>query len=70
VETVIRVVVHELLDAEQADFLGGRGRYERRGQGQAGSRNGYEPARVRTAEGAFEVALPQVLLPRRRFGRR
>ena len=25
-----------------------------------GSRNGYEPARVRTAEGAFEVAVPQV----------
>jgi transposase-like protein len=60
VETVTRVVVQELLEAEQADFLGGRGRYERRGQGQAGSRNGYEPARVRTAEGAFDVALPQV----------
>ena len=60
VGTVTRVVVQELLEAEQADFLGGRGRYERRGQGQAGSRNEYEPARVRTAEGAFEVALPQV----------
>ena len=28
VETVTRVVVQELLEAEQADFLGGRGRYE------------------------------------------
>lgn len=40
--------------------LGGRGRYKRRDDGQSGSRNGYEPARVRTAEGAFEVAVPQV----------
>ena len=70
VETVTRLVVQELLEAEQADFLGGRGRYERRGQGQAGSRNGYEPARVRTAEGTFDVALPQVRVPKNRFGRR
>jgi putative transposase len=60
VETVSRLVVQELLEAEQADYLGGRGRYERRGEGQSGSRNGYEPARVRTAEGAIEVAVPQV----------
>jgi putative transposase len=60
VETVTRVVVQELLEGEQADYLGGRGRYERRGEGQLGSRNGYAPARVRTAEGAFEVAVPQV----------
>jgi putative transposase len=60
VETVTRVVVQELLEGEQADYLGGRGRYERRGEGQVGSRNGYAPARVRTAEGAFEVAMPQV----------
>jgi transposase-like protein len=60
VETVTRLVVQELLEAEQADFLGGRGRYQRRGEGQVGLRNGYEPARVRTAEGAIEVAVPQV----------
>jgi transposase-like protein len=60
VETVTRVVVQELLEGEQADYLGGRGRYERRTQGQVGSRNGYQPGRVRTAEGAFEVAVPQV----------
>jgi putative transposase len=53
-------VVQELLEGEQAEFLGGRGRYERRGEGQSGSRNGYEPGRVRTAEGAIEVAVPQV----------
>ncbi len=60
VETVTRLVVQELLEGEQADYLGGRGRYERRGAGQVGSRNGYAPGRVRTAEGAFEVAVPQV----------
>jgi putative transposase len=60
VETVTRLVVQELLEGEQAEFLGGRGRYERRGEGQSGSRNGYEPSRVRTAEGAIEVAVPQV----------
>jgi putative transposase len=60
VETVTRLVVQELLEGEQADYWGGRGRYERRGEGQLGSRNGYQSARVRTAEGAFEVAVPQV----------
>jgi putative transposase len=60
VETVTRLVVQELLEGEQADYLGGRGRYERRGAGQVGSRNGYARGRVRTAEGAFEVAVPQV----------
>jgi transposase-like protein len=60
VETVTRLVVEELLEAEQADYLGGRGRYERRVKGQVGSRNGYEPGRIRTAEGPIEVAVPQV----------
>ena len=60
VEAVTRLVVQELLEGEQADFLGGRGRYQRRSEGQVGSRNGYEPARVRTAEGPFEVAVRQV----------
>jgi len=60
VEMVTRMVVQELLEGEQADFLGGRGRYQRRSEGQVGSRNGNEPARVRTAEGAVEVAVPQV----------
>jgi putative transposase len=33
---------------------------ERREEGQLGSRNGYEPGRVRTAEGPIEVQVPQV----------
>jgi putative transposase len=60
VEAMVRLMVQELLEGEQGDFLGGRGRYERRGEGQVGSRNGYEPGRVRTAEGAIGVAMPQV----------
>lgn len=60
VETVTRLVVQELLEGEQADYLGGRGRYERRREGQRGARNGYERGRLRTAEGAIDVAVPQV----------
>jgi putative transposase len=60
VEAVTRLVVQELVEGEQADFLGGRGRYERRGEGQAGSRNGYEPGWIRAAEGAIDVQVPQV----------
>ena len=60
VEAVTRLMVQELPEGEQADLLGGRGRYERRGEGQVGSRNGYGPGRIRTAEGAVDVAVPQV----------
>ncbi len=60
VELAIRLAAQQLLEGEQADFLGGRGRYERRLEGQQGSRNGYEPGRIRTAEGAIPVQVPQV----------
>ena len=60
VETVTRLVVQELLEGEQGEFLGGRGRYQRRGEDQLGSRNGYERGRLRTAEGFVDVAVPQV----------
>jgi transposase-like protein len=60
VESVTRLVVQELLEGEQRDFLGGRGRYDRRDDDQVGSRNGYERGRLRTAEGFVEVAVPQV----------
>src|SRR5215207_2252952 len=54
VETVTQLVVQQLLEGEQQDFLGGRG------EDQAGSRNGYERGRLRTAEGFVDVAVPQV----------
>jgi transposase-like protein len=60
VDVVTRLVVQQLLEGEQADFLGGRGRYERREVDQRGSRNGYARGRIRTAEGAIDVRVPQV----------
>lgn len=60
VDVVTRLVAQQLLEAEQADFLGGRGRYERRAGDQQGSRNGYQPGRIRSAEGAIELRVPQV----------
>jgi putative transposase len=55
-----RLVLQEALEAEQADFLG-RGRYQRNSQEEKqGSRNGYEPGSLRTAEGRLEIRLPQV----------
>lgn len=48
------------LEQEQEDFLG-RGHYQRRGEDSPrGLRNGYEPARVRTAEGEVSFRIPQV----------
>jgi Transposase, Mutator family len=60
VAAVTRMVVQELIEGEQADYLGGRGRYERRGDGQVGWRTGYGRGRLRTAEGAIDVAVPHV----------
>jgi putative transposase len=65
VGTLLRVgaqrVAQELREEEATDFLG-RDRYVRhRGpEPHRGSRNGYEPGRVRTAEGDIPVQLPQV----------
>jgi transposase-like protein len=58
VQAVTRLVVQELVEGEQEDFVGGRGRYERHGDDQVGWRNGYEPGRLRTAEGPVQVAVP------------
>ncbi|MFQ5968725.1 MAG: transposase [Acidimicrobiia bacterium] len=62
VETVTALVVQELVEAEQTDYLGGRGRYQRRDPeaGQRGSRNGYLEGSIRTAEGSIPVRVPQV----------
>lgn len=56
-------LVQQALEQEQEDFLG-RGRYERRASEEkaapCGYRNGYEDAKLRTAEGEVGVRLPQV----------
>lgn len=54
-----QVVVQEILEEEVTDFLG-RERYERRAADECGYRNGYEPGRIRSAEGEIEVRIPQV----------
>ena len=54
-----RKVVQEALEKEVEAFLG-RERYERRTDEQNGLRNGYEPGRMRSAEGEIVVQVPQV----------
>ena len=70
VEAVTRMVVQEIIEGEQGDYLGGRGRYQRRGDGQVGWRNGYSavgcaPRRVRSTSRCRRSAGPT-----RRSGRR
>ena len=62
VQTVTRLVVQQLLEAEQTDYLGDRGRYERRDPdaGQRGWRNGYVESSIATAEGKIPIRVPQV----------
>jgi transposase-like protein len=54
-----RYLAQQALEQEQADFVG-RDRYARRGAGARGLRNGYESGRMRTAEGAIPLEIPQV----------
>lgn len=54
----VRRIVEEALEAATRDLLG-RDHYDRR-DGRAGYRNGYREARLRTAEGEVEFAVPQV----------
>ena len=60
-ELGLRYLVQQGVEQEQQDFLG-RAHYQRRSKGEAprGYRNGYEDARLKTAEGAVPVKVPQV----------
>jgi transposase-like protein len=59
-ELGLRYLVQQGLEQEQQDFLG-RAHYERRTESTPrGQRNGYEDARLKTAEGPVSVKLPQV----------
>lgn len=53
----MQLLVQQGLEQEQTDFLG-RDRYARGAQ--QGLRNGYEPARIKTGEGAVPIQVPQV----------
>lgn len=54
----LEALVNRVLEEERTDFLG-RARYER-AAGVSGYRNGYKPGRLKTAEGAVPMAVPQV----------
>jgi len=54
-----RYMLQVALEQEVEDFLG-RAHYRRGSRRQKGWRNGYEPGKVKTAEGVLEMALPQL----------
>jgi transposase-like protein len=54
-----QMIVQKALEQEVRDQLE-RERYERRQEGQQGLRNGYEPGRIRSAEGEIVLQVPQV----------
>jgi len=54
-----QLIVQKALEQEVRDELE-RDRYERRQEGQQGLRNGYEPGRIRSAEGEIALQVPQV----------
>lgn len=58
----VEKTLQEILEAEQDEYLG-RNHYERNlipGEERRLYRNGYEPAKLKTAEGVLEVSRPQV----------
>ena len=54
-----RYMLQVALEEEVEEFLG-RAHYQRGQRRRQGWRNGYEPGKVKTAEGLLEVALPQL----------
>ena len=65
VDTVTRLVVQELLEAEQADYLGGRGRYERRGGTSAGRATAMSPGASAPPKAPSTSASPRCATPAR-----
>jgi len=53
-----RLVLQRALEEEVAEFLG-RARYERTAEAR-GSRNGFRPRRLQSAEGELELQVPQL----------
>jgi putative transposase len=54
-----RLIIQRAVEEEFDAWLG-RARYERRAEASPGSRNGFRPRRVQTAEGELRVEVPQV----------
>ena len=59
-QLALRKIIEELLEAEVEERLG-RGYYERGHDESEGYRNGHRSARLKTAEGAVEYSVPQVM---------
>jgi transposase-like protein len=59
IERSLKMMFQKILEQEVEDYLG-RGYYERKAESRKGYRNGYEPKRVRTAEGEVMVDVPQL----------
>jgi ribosomal protein L21 len=61
VEKGAAIILQELFEQGVAEFVG-RDHYERRkdAQTRGGHRNGYEPLKVKSAEGSVEAYLPQL----------
>lgn len=59
IEKSVRMVMQRILEQEVTDYLG-RGYFERNSESQGGYRNGYEPKRLKTAEGKMHLDAPQV----------
>lgn len=55
----VKRCLQEILEQEAKDYLG-RDLYQRKQEEHEGYRNGYEPKRVKTAEGEVELKMPQV----------
>ncbi len=53
-----QAMLQRAMEIEVEEFVG-RGKYERRGDGESTYRNGYKKRRVATGEGAVELFLPQ-----------
>lgn len=54
-----RLIIQRAVEEEVEEWLG-RARYERRPEAPPGKRNGYRRRRLQTAEGEFEIEIPQV----------
>lgn len=59
IERSLKMMFQKILEQEASDYLG-REYYERKTGGRKGYRNGYEPKRVKTAEGEIRVDAPQL----------
>jgi len=55
----VQYMLQKALEDEVTEFLG-RGHYRHGERARRGHRNGYEPAKLRTAQGTVELAAPQV----------